>query len=346
MIDHLARYVYEIYQCKSVSAAAEKLYLSQPALSASLKKAEAELGAPIFNRKTLPFTLTPEGKLYIEALEQMLQIEERTRKHIQELRELKSGTLKIGSSTHLSYYFIPQICRSFRSRYPQIDISITLEDTEHLPGMLERKEVDVIFLSTEIARPDIRVETLFEEKFVVTLRKDHPGISHLLPYAVSYQEIVSRTCPADKLLTDLTLFHELEFIYSPPGSNISKKRKRLFGELGTTPYITASASRHLLNYNLMKAGIGALFTTDAALATMPPDNRCYYFALSGPTAKQNYSVAYRTGEAAYTDRIVQEFVHTAKQFFSGRSPLEALQTDTAEHPAPITEEESSHDQNP
>ena len=326
MIDHLARYVYEIYQCKSVSAAAEKLYLSQPALSASLKKVEKRLGAPIFNRKTIPFTLTPEGKLYIDALEKMLQIEADTTRQIRELQELKSGTLRIGSSTHLSYYFIPQICSLFRERFPQIDISIALNDTEQLPGLLERKEVDVIFISTDLSLPGIEADTLFEEEFVVAMRRDYPDIQPLLPYAVSYEEIVKRSCPPEKLISDLSLFHEVEFVYNPPGSNISKKRKRLFGELGTTPYITASASRHLLNYNLMKAGIGALFTTDAALATMPPDDKCCYFALNGPSARQNYSIAYRSPKGAYTDRIVREFVQTARQFFSGGNPLEALLT--------------------
>ena len=330
MIDHLARYVYEIYQCRSVSAAAEKLYLSQPALSASLKKAEARLGAPIFNRKTVPFTLTPEGKLYIEALEEMLQLETKTLNRIRELSKLESGTLRIGSSTHLSYYFIPQLCRRFRSRYPKIDISISLTDTEHLPGMLERKEVDLVFISSDLELPGVCTDTLFEENFVIALRKDSPGISHLLPYAVSYEEIVSRSYPDSKRISDLSLFHELEFVYNPPGSNISKRRKQLFGELGTTPYIIASSSNHLLNYNLMKAGIGALFTTDAALSTMQPDHKCYYFALGGPTAKQNYAIAYATPEDSYASRVVQAFVSTSKDYFSGRSLPEAIRTETEE----------------
>ena len=76
MISTTAKYIYTVYKLKSVSVAAEKLYISQPALSRAIKKAESELGSPIFNRKTLPFSLTAEGKVYIENIEKILKIEQ------------------------------------------------------------------------------------------------------------------------------------------------------------------------------------------------------------------------------------------------------------------------------
>ncbi len=90
MLDNLSKYVYEVYRCKSVSAAAKKLYLSQPALSTAIKKAEDELGAAIFNRKTIPFTLTAEGKIYIETIEKILLLEQQTHDRIQDM--LSKGT--------------------------------------------------------------------------------------------------------------------------------------------------------------------------------------------------------------------------------------------------------------
>ena len=68
MLDNIARYVYAVYRLKGVSNAADELFVSRPAISAAVKKAESALGAPIFNRKTLPFTLTEEGKIYIQAV--------------------------------------------------------------------------------------------------------------------------------------------------------------------------------------------------------------------------------------------------------------------------------------
>ena len=60
-------YVYAVWQEKSFSAAARKLFVSQPALSASVRKVERELGLPIFNRSTTPLQLTDAGRAYIDA---------------------------------------------------------------------------------------------------------------------------------------------------------------------------------------------------------------------------------------------------------------------------------------
>ena len=89
MVDMIARYVYEVYRQKSVSLAAKKLFMTQPAMSSAIRKAEQELGAPIFNRKTLPFSLTEEGKVYIETVEKMLQMEPRAEDRIRDIRQTR-----------------------------------------------------------------------------------------------------------------------------------------------------------------------------------------------------------------------------------------------------------------
>ena len=87
MLDSTSRYVYEVYRQKSVSLAAQKLYISQPSLSGAIRKAEERLGAPIFNRNTHPFTLTDEGKVYIEAIEKVLALESKTADRIRDIRQ-------------------------------------------------------------------------------------------------------------------------------------------------------------------------------------------------------------------------------------------------------------------
>ena len=59
-------YIYAVYEEKSFSRAAKKLFVSQPALSNMVKKAEKEIGAPIFDRSTIPLTVTPAGEYYIQ----------------------------------------------------------------------------------------------------------------------------------------------------------------------------------------------------------------------------------------------------------------------------------------
>ena len=68
-------YVYAVYQERSFSRAAQRLFISQPALSSKVKKVEERVGAPLFDRSTNPIRLTPAGKCYVEAVEQVMGIE-------------------------------------------------------------------------------------------------------------------------------------------------------------------------------------------------------------------------------------------------------------------------------
>ena len=68
-------YVYAVYEEKSFSKAAQKLYITQPALSTAIKKVEKKIGTPIFDRSTSPIGLTPGGEVYIDAIEKLTEQE-------------------------------------------------------------------------------------------------------------------------------------------------------------------------------------------------------------------------------------------------------------------------------
>ena len=71
-------YVYAVYEEKSFSKAAQKLYITQPALSTAIKKVEKKIGTPIFDRSTSPIGLTPGGEVYIDAIEKLFALEQNT----------------------------------------------------------------------------------------------------------------------------------------------------------------------------------------------------------------------------------------------------------------------------
>lgn len=320
MLDNNSRYVYEIYRQKSVSKAAEKLFISQPALSNTLKKVEEALGAPIFNRKTHPFSLTREGKLYIESLEKILAIENAAYSKIHAVSKSESGTLRIGVSTALSYYVVPKICEAFCRKYPKTDISIVSSDTDKLYELLEKEEVDLIFIPTYKAPKDFVCENLFEEKFVVALRKDYPGIESLHEYALSFEEILKGTYPPEKELKTLESFKNIEFIYNPPSSHIYKKRRLLVAESDFNSHISTSSNHAVLNYNLMLAGMGALLTTDANIATMRQADNCSFYVLK-KSEKESFSVVYSKDNTGFSGKVIREFAHIAKDLFKNGNHL-------------------------
>ena len=319
MLDTTAKYIYTVYRLKSVSLAAQELFISQPALSRAIKKVENALGAPIFNRKTLPFSLTAEGKLYIDAIEKMLQIEKDTAEKLNDIKHAHSGTLRISTSTHLSFYIIPKVLREFQKAHPLVDIHIIMTETEKLFEHLQKQTADLVFISGDTAPEGYDTAVLLEEKIVVAM-PSHMVIPSLLPYAVSHRELVCGTYDKNKEITDMSVFHGIEFIYNPPNTNIQKKRKILFGRSDISPYVTSNTGRQQLNYNLMCSGFGALLTTDANIATMPSNPKCLYFVLGGPAAKQSFSIAY----PQQPSQIITDFVTTAKDLYACQHPLKQL----------------------
>ncbi len=92
-------YVYAVYQEKSFSRAADKLFISQPSLSITIKRVEEKMGLPIFNRRTNPISLTPFGVEYIQAVEQIRAIEERLRDLAEDQKSLKAGVWPLVGAT-------------------------------------------------------------------------------------------------------------------------------------------------------------------------------------------------------------------------------------------------------
>ena len=323
MVSTTARYIYTVHRLKSVSLAAEELYISQPALSRMIKKAETQLGAPIFNRKTLPFSLTPEGKVYIDAVEKMLHLEKEAKEKLDDIQHAHSGTLRIATTTHLSYYVIPKVLKEFQKNYPQVDIHIIMTDTDKLLDHLKKGTVELVFISGTQIPGEYAYAELLKEKFVVAMPRKMVTQA-LLPYSVSYEALVDRTYRPEKEITDMNIFQGIEFIYSPINSDIQKKRKIFFGGGDISPYITSNTGRQQFNYNLMCTGFGALFTTDANIATMPNDPECMYFVIGGSGANQSFSVIYPDEDTLPVHRITKEFIRTATTLFSHTTSLKEL----------------------
>ena len=324
MLDNISRYVFEVWRAKSVSEAAKRLYISQPALSSAIKKAEAELGTPIFNRSTIPFTLTPEGKVYINAIEEVMRIEEQTKNTILDISEMNSGSITVATATHTSFYAIPKICKVFSERFPKIDINVIFSDTDSLDKLLSSGAADLIFISEENESGAYKSETLFTERCIVAVGRDYKSAQKLSDRALNYTQIINRSYTKEDEISDISLFSGIDFIYNPPRSNMYKKRRLLLGDLGVSNHITTNSAKLQLNYNLMRAGFGALFTTDTAIATMPKTDDCLYFVLDNPEATRGFAVVYNSEKDGATGRIVTEFVNTAKSLFAVQNPLSLL----------------------
>lgn len=140
----LYKVFYEVANCHSISKGAEKLLISQPAVSQSIQTLEEQLGGKLFIRTPKGVTLTSEGEeLYHYIKEGMNYFINGTNKFMS-LKTLESGILSIGSTTTISEHFLMPYLKDFHESYPNIDIHITNDLTENLIKNLRNGTLDLI----------------------------------------------------------------------------------------------------------------------------------------------------------------------------------------------------------
>lgn len=137
-------YVYEVYKERSFSKAARNLYISQPSLSAAVKKVEQNIGCEIFDRSTTPIQLTECGEAYIESVKKVMEIEESFDNFKSDLEELKTGSISIGGTTFFTSFILPPIIQRFSEKYPYISINLMETNTGQLEKELFEGQIDLV----------------------------------------------------------------------------------------------------------------------------------------------------------------------------------------------------------
>lgn len=162
-----------IAELKSFTATAEKLGISQSAVSHALKSLEQQWGINLISRSQSDIELTTTGQQLLTHVKELLSISDTLEKEVAAIHGLNEGTLRIGSfGASSSIYLLPEILEIFRQRYPKIEIYIDEgEDKEVAQWLLERR-IEVGFL----IMPDERFDTfpLIEDRFVALIPSLYP----------------------------------------------------------------------------------------------------------------------------------------------------------------------------
>ena len=171
-------YVYEVYKEKSFSKAAANLFISQPSLSANVKRVENRTSAiPFFDRSTKPLGLTECGKEYIRCVEEILGIHRSFSAFIHDWDKLSTGSLTLAEAISSPPGFCPLIS-AFVTCHPHIKINLIEESTAQLAELLQKGSVDLILGNTAL-NPDIFDSRIFHEEHLILAVPSHFPINSL-----------------------------------------------------------------------------------------------------------------------------------------------------------------------
>ena len=159
----------------SYSAAAEHLYLTQPAISKRIKRLEEELEVKLFERVGRRMHLTHAGRVLLpKARELVLQAQDM--KHLaSNLHSEVAGPLLLGTSHHIGLHRLPPILKSFRVAYPEVELDIRFMDSEAACRDVEKGELElaVVTLPTKPS-PRLRTRLLWEDPLEFVAAPEHP----------------------------------------------------------------------------------------------------------------------------------------------------------------------------
>lgn len=306
-------YVYEVYKEKSFSAAAKNLYVSQPALSASIKKIEQELGITIFDRSTSPITLTEEGKVYIEAVEKLRNIISETKMILSDMTQLKLGTVKVSGENFVSSFILPKVIMAFTEKYPGIKVEIVESNSPDLRQMLLNETADLL-IAHEFDKNLYSCETLLQETLLLAVPENYKENEHLAPYRLTREDILNNkhldeNCPKIKLGE----FKDTPFILLKKGNDTRRRADIILDEEGISlSNVKIYLDQLITSYNMVCFGLGVGIVNDV-LVKSSSQTGCVYYKISGRSAYRTMSIGYKKNR--YVSKVMKAFIDTAKEVY-------------------------------
>jgi DNA-binding transcriptional LysR family regulator len=159
----------------SFSAAAERLFLTQPAVSKRITALEQALGSPLFDRIGRQVSLTEAGRALLPRARHILEAVEDSRRALSNLSERVDGPLSFGTSHHVGLHHLPSLLRAFTGRYPAVELDIRFLDSEEACQAVLHGELELAVVTLpEPAPANLTTRVLWDDPLAVVVGRDHP----------------------------------------------------------------------------------------------------------------------------------------------------------------------------
>jgi len=164
-----------IAELESFSLAAERLHITQPAVSKRIRQLENSIKVPLFDRIGKRSILTPNGIAFKPHAERILQELKSFRSGLSRQQGTPSGSLSFATSHHIGLHRLPQTLRDFKIRYPQVDLDLHFMDSEDACTAIANNELELAIVTLpEHSDERINCEAIWIDRLVVVLASDHP----------------------------------------------------------------------------------------------------------------------------------------------------------------------------
>ena len=214
----LYKVFYYVASSLSFSEASKKLYISQSAVSQSVKTLEKKLGQSLFILSTKKVKLTPAGSLLLKHIEPAMNLIARGESQLLDSGTLGLGQLHIGASDTICRYFLVPYLKQFHQKFPNVPIKVTNATSIQCVELLDQRKVDLIVTNfpNSYLNHDYMQKTIanFHDVFIA-----NPSFFDLKEQEISFEELkqypimmLSRQSTTSEFLHNLFIQHQLELV--------------------------------------------------------------------------------------------------------------------------------------
>jgi DNA-binding transcriptional LysR family regulator len=282
----------EVSRAGSISRAAERLGVTQPALTGRIQGLEASLSVRLFVRGRTGARLTEAGRTLLPYAERALIALDRGRELVAQVAGGEAGRLAIGAAPAVSTYVLPAMLRQFQARHPDVQLSVRSGHSEEVLEMVLREEVE-IGLMRPIRHPDVESTPLYEDALVLVVNAGHPfasaGAVAMAAMATEHLILFDRT----------SSYHELT-------SSIMR-------EAGIRPRGTIEVDNIDAAKRMIEEGLGVALLPRTAVSPELSDGRLREVVISDMAPVRRRIVVVRRRDAGAPSTVVAAFLSTLKE---------------------------------
>ena len=264
-LDRLRGFV-ETARERSFTRAAEKLFLTQPAVSLQVKALEDELGEDLFERRGRQILLTEAGRLLFARAEAILEMAEQIRQDVADVGRLRTGRLSIGTSDTNCAYVLPPAVKAFRQAHPGVEIRLTDRMSPEVVRLVLEGAVDFGLATLPVTEPRVQTRPLF-------IRED-----------------VAISSPTHRLASEKTVdLHSLgdcAMLMLERGSTSRGLMDRMFAAAGLQPQIIMELGSIEVIKRFVEIGLGIAVVPEVAVRDEVSSGRLAAIRVTGLPARQ------------------------------------------------------------
>lgn len=304
-------YVYAVYQAGSFNKAAQKLFISQPSISATVRRIEERIGCKIFDRGMKPLQLTECGRRYIESVEKIYALEREFSEFVNDLEGLHTGKLVLGGSSLFSSLVLPPMVGTFRHSYPQVQIELIEETTSRLENMLEIGKVDLVVDYQIPHQENYDCLVMEEEDLMLAVPSDFPINQRLKPYQVDLKLVREKNNGSITHIppVPLELFKDEPFILLKQGNDSRKRADMLCLEYHLNPHVVMEFDQQMSSFHASNAGIGISFVSSTLVSRISAISNLTYYRLGDRYSRRQVRLFWKRGK--YLTKAMETFLNLA-----------------------------------